>query len=235
MHLQNGLTKFSHVLLILLIKYVEDFAVAYEIRAWMIPQSAIKESIDLVVCIFQHFHSYSAHTACITLLAILFIYTSLFWFICKLLPLDECLHVSTWMAGGCVRVFISMSSTFCRKRTKTYSTFFGIHAIPNGNHLECASAQTFLVWCEKESHQRCAWINTVSRHKHSKYSFCAQFGSMFITWWCFCLLFTRMDYIHSPLSSTFVFIAYTLHTRELFISWNTICLVDAHNTYRVKL
>lgn len=88
------------------------------------------------MCIFHHtFIKFDfTHTG-------LFIYTSLFWFICKLLALDECLHVSIWMAcEWCLcKCFTSMPNAFCGKRTKTWHFWEFIHAIPSGNRVECVS------------------------------------------------------------------------------------------------
>lgn len=188
----------------------------------MILQNQIKESIDLVVCIFQHSHPVlqSLHTLAHS---ILFIYTSSFWFICKLLPFDECLHVSTWMAGGCLRVSFQYQTRSADKEQKIFDIFGNfIHAILSGIHVECVS--TRILWA-------------MPTHKHSKYSFCTQFCSVFITRWCFfyCLRewITFIHRYHPALSSS----SLTFHIREFFISRNTVCLVDAqctHSTYHEK-
>lgn len=172
--------------------------------------------------------------------SILFIYTSSFWFICELLPLDECLHVSTWMAGGCVRVSFQYQTRSADKQQKIFNIFGNfIHAILSGIHVECVS--TRILWAMRKRAAVLYFIPTVRvnqhslpTHKHSKYSFCTQFCSVFITRWCFfyCLRewITFIHRYHPALSSS----SLTFHIRELFISRNTVCLVDAqctHSTY----
>lgn len=185
----------------------------------MILQNQIKESIDLVVCIFQHSHSV-LHSLQTLAHSILFIYTSSFWFICKLLPLDECLHVSTWMAGGCLRVSFQYQTRSADKEQKIFDIFGNfIHAILSGIHVECVSTHKHSLCDAKKSrgfilYTNCASKSTLAADTQTLQIFILHsiLFSVHHTMMLF-LLFTRMDYIHSPLSfGTFVFITYISHT-----------------------
>lgn len=96
--------------------------------------------------------------------------------------------------GWLRKSFISTPNTFGIQRTKKYSTFLGIYS--------CNSKRKSCGMCEQWAHTHSSWMREKTAvlhsiptvrvnqtqpraHKHSKCSFCAQFGSIFITRWRF--------------------------------------------------
>lgn len=158
----------------------------------MILHNQIKESIDLVVCIFQHLHSYSAHSVWVTHTRTLnFVY--LYIFILIYLQTFTTWRVFTCfnMNGGWLRKSFHFNTKHVpQTKNKKYSTFLGIYSC-NSKRKSCGMCEHTHILCRCEREPRFYTVPTVrvnlhSRvRKHSKYSFCTQCGSMFITRWCF--------------------------------------------------
>lgn len=90
-----------------------------------------------------------------------------------------------------------------------------IHAILNGNHVEYVHAHHSFCWARKKCrnfifYQLRRWINTLPQ-TNTRQNKCAQFGSMFMIWWCFFTV--DANGLHSFIViPTFFSIAYSLHT-----------------------
>lgn len=130
-------------------------------------------------------------------LSVPLLYASLFWFICKLLPLDVCLH---GLKLNAVYTRTSVYQFNNRNKEKTWHLCGFIHAILNGNCVECVCANSLSIWtslAEQLNH------HTLTHNK------CAEFGEMLLMGWC-SFSAAAANGLHS--STDITLLSLTIHT-----------------------